>query len=264
MLMPGSLVSAGNRRMVDGITMFIVTGLSLLLLVYVGVGEGKRTYEQLEIEKLTSQGRHLQTSIENNLRAGLPLKQFAGFSTLADCIVIGIEEVDAIAVYDQAGHQLFIAIDQKNPKLPQPSPAIKRVKQDIELDKDDTHTQVVLPLRTRFETVGSLVVMASRDGLAKRLSSNFRPLLFVVLALSALFAIVVWIMAPYLARTRTPWLQIGYAVTFLMTAGAVVGTLVRLYSEGVQGKVQASASDAVATSGRRCGIQAEVRAHRGC
>ena len=241
MLMPGSLVSAGSRRMVDGITMFIVTGLSLLLLVYVGVGEGKRTYEQLEIEKLISQGRHLQTSIENNLRAGLPLKQFAGFSTIADGIVNGLEEVDAIVVYDQTGHQLFIALDKKNPKLPQPSSAIKRVKQTIELDKSDTHTQVILPLRSRFETVGSLVVMASRDGLAKRLSSNFRPLLFVVLVLTSLFAIVVWVMAPYIARTRTPWLQIGYALTFLVMAGAVVATLVTLYSEAVQAKIQASA-----------------------
>src|SRR5687767_15959682 len=89
---------SGNRRLVDGITMFVVTALSLLLLVYVGVGEGKRTYEQLEIEKLTSQGRNLQTSIENNLRAGLPLKQFAGFASLADSVLVGVEEVDAVAV----------------------------------------------------------------------------------------------------------------------------------------------------------------------
>ena len=241
MFKPDALDISGNRRLVDGITMFVVTALSLLLLVYVGVGEGKRTYEQLEIEKLTSQGRNLQTSIENNLRAGLPLKQFAGFASLADSVLVGVEEVDAVAVYDHAGHQLFIAIDHKNPKLPQPSPAIKRVKQEIVLDKGEKHTQVVLPLRNRFETVGSLVIIASREGLAKRLSSNFRPLVFVILALSALFAIVVWIMAPYLARTRTPWLQIGYALTFLVTAGAVVGTLVNLYSDGVQGKVQASA-----------------------
>lgn len=236
-----ALEVSGHRRVSDGITMFIVTGLSLLLLVYIGFGEGKRTYEQLEIEKLGAQGRNLQTSIENNLRAGLPLKQFAGFNTLADSIIVGIDEVEAIAVYDQAGHQLFIATDPKASKLPPPSSAIKRIKQDVEIEKDDRYTQIILPLRSRFETAGSLVLFASREGLVKRLSSNFHPLLFVVLALSAVFAIVVWIMAPYLARTRTPWLQIGYALTFLITAGTVVATLVSLYSDGVQGKVQASA-----------------------
>jgi MFS family permease len=230
-----------GRRFADGVTMFIVTGLSLFLLIYVGMGEGTRTYQQLEIEKLSSQGRRLQASIENHLRAGLPLEQFAGFNTLSSAIVNGIDEVDAIAVYNQSGENLFTAIDKRNPQLPPPSPAIKHVKQNIEIDYSDTHTQVILPLRDRFETVGSLVVVASRAGLSKRLSSAFQSLPYVVFGLSALFAIVVWIISPYLARTSVPWLQIGYACTFLVTAGGVVFALGSLYSEAVQGKVQASA-----------------------
>ena len=234
----------GGRRIIDGITMFVVTGLSLLLLVYVGFGEGKRTYNQLEIEKLTSEGRRLQTSIENGLRAGLPLKQFAGFTTLAERLLNGnysIEEIKAIAVYDLAGQQLHIVIDEARSALSPPSPAIKRVRQNIEIDSGDTHIQVIVPLRNRFETVGSLVIVASTTGLSERMSSSFRPLLYLVVALSALFAVIVWIIGPYLARTRTPWLQIGYAATFLVTAGAVITTLVSLYSDGVQGKLHASA-----------------------
>ena len=221
--------------------MFIVTGLSLFLLIYVGMGEGRRTYQQLEIEKLSSQGQRLQASIENHLRAGLPLEQFAGFNTLASSVVNGIDEVDALAVYNQSGDNLFIEIDKRNPGLPPPSPTIKHVKQNIEIDYSDNHTQVILPLRDRFETVGSLVVVASRDGLSKRLKAAFQSLPYVVFALSALFAIVVWIISPYLARTSIPWLQIGYACTFLITAGGVVFALASLYSAAVQGKVQASA-----------------------
>lgn len=226
--------------------MFIVTGLSLLLLVYVALGEGKRTYEQLEIEKLISQGRNLQSTIETSLRAGLPLKQFAGFKTLAENVVNGFDEIDAMVVYDQDGQQVFILVDQKNPQLPAPSALIKNIKQkkagDASLDQDELHTQVVLPLSTRFETVGSLVVVASRAGLANRLNNEFRPLLIVVLVLSALFAVIVALLSPYLALTRVPWLQIGYVFTFLVMAGFVVATLVSLYTEGVQGKLQASAS----------------------
>ena len=86
------------------------------------------------------------------------------------------------------------------------------------------------------------MLVASRGGLATRLSSSFKPLLFFILALSCLFAVAVWFATPYLARTRAPWLQIGYALTFLAAAGGVVGTLVILYSDAVQGKVQASAA----------------------
>jgi len=242
MLVSAGLSATGAiRRISDCVTMFIVTVLSLLLLVYVGAGEGKRTYEHLESEKLVSQGRTLQTAIENNLRAGLPLRQFAGFTPLVDGVVNGIDEVDAVGVYDRSGQQLFLVVDKKNPKLPPVSAAIKHIGQSIELDSGDTHTQVVLPLRNRFETVGSLVVMASRAGLTDRLNSNFMPLVYFVFAISALFALAVWIATPYLARTRTPWLQIGYALTFLGTAGAVVTTLVSLYAGAVQGKVHASA-----------------------
>src|SRR3954469_21471233 len=223
------LVITTSRRIIDAVTMFIVTGLSLLLLVYVGLGEGKRTYEQLEIEKLSAQGRRLQTSIENSLRAGLPLKQFAGFNTLASSIVNGIDEVDAIGVYNELGQQLFISVDKRNPQLPAPSAAIKRLQQNIEIDYGETHTQVILPLRSRFEAVGSLVIVASRGGLAKRLTASFKPLLYVVITLSPLFAITVWFIAPYLARTRGPWLQIGYACVFLATATGVIFSLVSLY-----------------------------------
>ena len=51
-----------------------------------------------------------------------------------------------------------MAIDKRNPELPPPSPAIKQLKQTIQIDHGDTHTQLILPLRDRFETVGSLVV----------------------------------------------------------------------------------------------------------
>ena len=60
-----------GRRLIDGITMFVVTGLSLLLLVYVGFGEGRRVYEQFQVEKLVAHGRIVQNALENYLREGL-------------------------------------------------------------------------------------------------------------------------------------------------------------------------------------------------
>ena len=233
-----------GRRLVDGVTMFVVTGLSLLLLVYVGFGEGKRIYDQFQTEKLIAHGRIVQNAMENYLRAGLPLKQYAGFSTLADPIVQSLEDMDAMAVYDQTGHQVFIVVDKdkRQPKLPDAAAMSRQIKQSIEVDRLDTFHQVVLPLRTRFETVGSLVITASTDSADKRMHRSFTPLLLAVAGLSALFAIFVVITAPYLAQARGPWLQVAYAVTFLIMAGLVVGTLINLYSDGVQSKAKASAT----------------------
>jgi predicted MFS family arabinose efflux permease len=233
-----------GRRVVDGITMFVVTGLSLLLLVYVGFGEGKRIYEQFQAEKLVANGQIVQNAMENYLRAGLPLKQFAGFSTLAEPIVQSLEDVDSMALYNQAGSQLSIVVDKDKPapSLPDTSTLSRQIKNNVEIEKLDTFHQVVLPLRTRFETVGSLVITASNDYINNRLKKSFTPLLTYAAGLSALFAIFVVFTAPYLARARAPWLQIGYGVTFLIMAGLVVATLINLYSDGVQTKARASAA----------------------
>ncbi|MFL6973455.1 MAG: MFS transporter [Xanthobacteraceae bacterium] len=223
--------------------MFVVTGLSLLLLVYVGMGEGKRIYEQFQIEKLVTHNRIIQTAMENYLRAGLPLKQYAGFSTLADPIVQSIDEIDAMSVFDQAGNQLFIVTDKdkKVLRLPSAAEAARQIKHDVEVERHDTFYQVAMPLRTRFEIVGSLVITAGTDVAERRVNASFTPLVMSAAGLAALFAMFVVVSAPYLARSRTPWLQIGYAVTFLTMAGFVVATLINLYSDGVQGKAKESA-----------------------
>ncbi|HEX7967670.1 MAG TPA: MFS transporter [Stellaceae bacterium] len=220
--------------------MFIVTGLSLLLLLYVGYGEANRTYEQFTIEKLTAQGGTAQNAIENYLRAGLPLKQFVGFTTLAEPIVEN-DDIDALVVYDTAGRQLFVVTDKAKPKLPEPSAAIKRVKDRVEVDFEGTHYQIILPLRSRFETVGSLVVLSPKSITAARVAHSFRPLTILLLALSVVFAAFVSIAAPRLARVRAPWMQITYGLTFIAMAGAVIGTLVNLYAEGIQGKAKEAA-----------------------
>src|SRR3569833_1299245 len=94
-------VSAGWRLLgysLEAATMFLAAGISLFILVYVGFGDGKRNYEQIQLEQVSAQGALVQNSIEKFVRDGLPLKQYAGFSTVAASI-IEREEVDALAVY---------------------------------------------------------------------------------------------------------------------------------------------------------------------
>ena len=48
--------SSIRRGLIDAAMMALVTGLSLLLLIYVGFGEATRTFQQFQIEKLAAQG----------------------------------------------------------------------------------------------------------------------------------------------------------------------------------------------------------------
>src|SRR4051812_873402 len=227
-------------RLTHATTMFLVTVLSLLLLLYVSYGNTKRTYEQLHIEKMISDGVVVQTAIENALREGLSLKQYAGFSTLVTPMLD--DELDAMTVYDQQAREIFQVIDQvKPPKLPDPREVIRNASRDTIVDYTPTHYQIVIPLRTRFETVDSLVLHNPTEVVIKRVREAFYPLLYMTLGVSLFFWVLVLVAQPFLARSRVPWLQIGYGVTFLLVSLAVITTLVSLYYSGVEGKAKSAA-----------------------
>jgi MFS family permease len=117
----------------------------------------------------------------------------------------------------------------------------KPADQQLELRQTDRYVQVVLPLRNKFEAVGSLAVTMPRAMVTDRLEQSFRTLLIVAACLSVAFAWFASVFGPRLAAHRTPWLQIVYALTFLTMSGAVVGTLLIIYSEGAQTKTMALA-----------------------
>jgi predicted MFS family arabinose efflux permease len=235
------------RRLGDALTMFLVTGLSLILLVYVGFGEGQRTYGEIRVEKVAAQAGIVRNSMEAFLRHGLPVRQYVGFGTLTQPIV-DTEDIAALIVYDQTGREIFRNIDKTRPDV-QPPPGIDHVPEDIVVHQTDDFYQVVLPLRSRFENAGSLVATSFKSVVTERVSRSFKPVLLAALGLSAAFAVFVTFAGPALVRSRMPWLQISYGVTFLVAASIVILTLVSLYSEGVQGKARALAD----TLGQRVG-----------
>ena len=65
-----------RRRLSDFISMLLVSILSLFLLLYIGLGEAQRTYEQLHSEKMMAQAQIVQNAMEKVLRPGFPLKQY--------------------------------------------------------------------------------------------------------------------------------------------------------------------------------------------
>ena len=96
-----------------------------MLLLYVGYGDSKRTYEQIHIEKITTNGQLVQNSIEKFLRDGLPLRQFAGFNTIAAPYWMwkAMTLMSVTVLRPEPGARFSMAIDKTNPKLPDPPSA---------------------------------------------------------------------------------------------------------------------------------------------
>lgn len=230
-----------SRRAIDAVMMLVVSSISLLLLTYIGFGEGQRTYQQFHLDKLSAQARVLQISIENYLRPGLPLTQYVGFTTKAEPLVGADHSIAALTVFDDEGNSVFAAGNGAIPLLPLSSDLNTAMDRDYQVHESDDYLQVTLPLRTRFEVVGNLAITMERSAVAERLEQSFRPLLYATVSLSALFAAFVAFASPYFARLRFPLLQVSFAATFITMAVLVIGTLVALYSEGTQAKARALA-----------------------
>ena len=229
---------SNKRRLIDATMMFLVLGLSLLLLIYVGFSEAKRTYQQFQLEKLEAQGKIAQNELESFLRYGLPLRQFAGFTTLAEPILASDQTIAAMTVFDRSGRPVFSAGDGSIPLLPIAETAGNNT---FELRMTKQYEQVVLPLRNRFESVGSLAITMPTSVVTTAVESAFKPLLVAAASLSAAFALFVMIAQGRMTGGRAPWLQIVYALTFLGMAVLVIGTLLKLYNDGAQSRAQALA-----------------------
>ena len=57
-----------GKRLVDAFVMLVVAAISMVLLIYVALGEARRNYERFQIEKLIAQGQVVQTALETFVR----------------------------------------------------------------------------------------------------------------------------------------------------------------------------------------------------
>ena len=207
---------------IDAVSMFIVTALSLLLLLYVGFGEGKRTYRASSSKSDEAQGYLIR------IRSKIPARRLAA-EAISRIYHRGAGGRRPVRSRRNGGvrcrrRELFLVKDKTNPQLPAPLCGdLARIKRDIEIDKGDTHYQVVVPLRTQFETAVPWSSCVETDVVAPPSAPRrFLPLLFLVVGLAAIFSIGITFAAPYLARTKVPWLQLRLACDVLPDGGALV------------------------------------------
>jgi len=230
-----------KQRLIDAVTMTLVSALSLMVVLYVGYGEALRSYQKFQVEKLDAQGRLVQTAMGSYLHAGLPLRQYVGFGNRAEAILASDSTITAMAVFDVNGEPVFHVGQESVPLLARTSTGIETEDDALDLRANDTYLQIVLPLRNKFETVGSLALTTPRSLVARHLEGRFRNLFVVAMLLSIAFGWFVSIMGSRLGKSQVPWQQIVYALVFLAMSVMVVGTLMGIYSEGAQIKTKALA-----------------------
>lgn len=231
-----------GRRLADALAMFIVAAVSLVILVYIAFGEARRNYERFQIEKLVSQGQVAQTALETFVRPGFPIQQFVGFTTMTDGLVDGDPLLDNIATYNATGERVFSSTSGGDIKL-LPAETGQKVEGGLaEVRTSAEVMQVVLPIKNRFESVGSLVLSSPRAKISERVERAFRPLIYISAAASLVFALYVVMFGQNAApNRRARVVAIAFALKFIVVSAFVVHTLLSVYSQGAQARAKAIA-----------------------
>lgn len=234
----------------DLLAMFMVCFLSLVLLVYVGIGEAQRTYAGFLSAKMAAQGEIVQNAMAGHLQAGLPLRQFVGFHPLSTPILESDPNVAMITATDRTNKVVFTI---KQPPPNHPSTDLFNVVQDVfkgekffvndryEVRQTNQYITVLLPLKSKFETVGNLFIVMPRAVVEKTVNVALVPLLALITLFSVIFCLFVVSTANSDESKRLKRQKWGLATCFILTSVVVVGLLVALYTEGAQAKAKALA-----------------------
>lgn len=208
--------------------------LSLGLLAYLGFGEARQNYPQIELDKVVAQGRPFQFALEKYLSAGLPLRQFVGFDSLAALVVRADSSIDMMTVVDRVGAVVFryaaAGEAAAEPIHHDPSLTVATAR------KGPVFTEIILPLRSRFGFGGQVILHVPNSHIDQKILEMAKPLPWVALAFSIVLGVVGALLGSLPAERRVAWDKAAFMAAFLGVSAAVIFGLATLYSDGVKSR----------------------------
>ncbi len=240
-----------RNRLVNVIRLAAVLTLSLVLLIFVGQGEARRTYPRFAIEKLAAQGELVQTAMKGFLLADLPLSQFPGFTTSTQPILQSDPSIYAIyvtnlqeAVVFASGQSLAGLGDLATQAAIQPEDARYLVTENAQFYR------VSFDLRDRYAVVGSLHVLLPKTVVEAQINQAFLPVQgAAVIAVCAYMIFLFFTSKRWMSEDESGWqkgagrlLGLSYGVAFLAVAVLTIISLTTIYQNGIRAKIQALAN----------------------
>ena len=231
--------------------MIVIMILTLLLLTYVGFGEAKRQYTVFQLRKLIIEGEIVRNAFDTYLKAGLPLKQFSGFSVTSDLLLRSDSMIENIRVTNTKGDIVFLKARSemsksafiKNPDQREYKKIEieKRTNQLFEIEESKESFQIIQTLRNKFGIVGYVFTEAPKNRLLLFLNQEYVVVFYFLVGLSLLFTAIVFIFEIFIGkkRYRQRVLQTGYFIVFLLFSSIIGITVHKIYQQGAAASTKA-------------------------
>jgi predicted MFS family arabinose efflux permease len=237
------------KKAIRIIPYLLVLGVSLVLLVMVGIGDAYRVYPQMNADKLASLGEVVQGSLNSYLNSGLPVHQFVGFDPLTAPLLQSEKSIYNLQVKNSRGEIVFsasgaAAIDQKALYRESDLQSAKQREPDnalaYEIEESEDFYRIVFPLRNKFELAGSLELFSLKSDVNNRISKIFFPIWIITAIILIVFAF--FLSFQLSGKNRKFRIQLVYSLLYIILAISTLFVLVQFYSFGIRDKTQALAN----------------------
>ena len=186
--------------------------LSLMLIFVVGYAQALKSYQQQSRDAILAQTEAARIGIEQVLNSGVPLPDIAGLEKVLAPIADADSSVVDIRVI--SGQQELYRYT----------------------DESMLGSLVSIPLNNKFTQVGALEVMLSDHEIAKTIDGHFKPMLGLVLFLTAAFVF-------FVLRSANPKIYFtAFGGVFLAMSTSVFLMVGALYKSGLENKADSMAN----------------------
>ncbi len=240
------------RNILFSFPIILILIFTLLLLVYIGYGEAKRKYPKFQIGKLESQAEIIKNAFEPFLQAGLPLKQFSGFTGLSENLILSDVGVESIQVRDNRDQWVFF---KTRPELSEQSlrdELLQRIYEPIKLDLRNTQKKyqveeseisfrVIVPLMGKFEQVGQIIIESKKVDVFRVLNEKYQTVFYAFITIALLFIlfIVIYELIFPNQKTRKSAQRAAFITGFLGMSLIIGVNVFQIYEQGAETNAKA-------------------------
>ena len=215
---------------------------SMLLLLFIGYGEAKRTYPKFMLHKMNTQGEILRNAMSNFLNAGLPIEQYSGFSKQASSLLKSDSTLSGIFIFDAKNKFLHTksqnGYNPQKEKFHRKNNSSKKTKRIFE--SDDAY-RILIPLENKFGLVGYIAVDALKEKLFAELEGRYFYSIFgLILFLGIfIFAIIHIERSNKERNAKNKYYKIVFSVLFFLMTVFIASIIFTIYSYGARAKTKA-------------------------
>jgi len=230
----------------------LVIVIVFALTAFMGWREVNRIYPALELERVATEGEAIEREMETFLESGIPLKHFVGFHGLVRPVLETDPTLSQIYILDNDDQIVFsldgtsdrtiglTALEQLESLELTGEDALVSTKIQTEQEQEEGSYEVIHPLSNKFEQVGQLVMVISKESISKGIREHFTKVLWMISFAFLVFGLgIFFTLNRFLGVQHKGRVRLTFVFTSLVGGLLVLIGVTDVYHRGLNSQTEA-------------------------